>query len=418
MRRNQGAPSKDHEMRHGRRAGTRTVVATLGFLQILAWGSTFYLLGVLANPIAIDTGWPKAGVIAGLSVGLLSAGLVSPSVGRMIQRRGGRLVLAAGSILLGAGLGILAVAPSFEMYLTAWVVIGVGMGAGLYDPAFATLGRLYGHGARRSITAVTLFSGFASTISWPITALFLVHDGWRRTCGIYAAAHIVVGAPAYFWLLPTARLNEEKEAPATGPGEPPLREQPAGVLILLGAIFTIAAAILSLVSTHLLALLQVSGLSLAAAVALGALVGPAQVAARVVELAFARNSDPRRTMLVGTASVAIGLVLLWLGRPLTAVALIAYGAGNGIGSVVRGTVPLALYGAARYPVLMGRLGLPILLAMALAPTIGAALVGKGGAALPFAVLSFLALLNVGLSLIPLRWTWSASKDARENPGWT
>ena len=158
------------------------VIATLGLLQILAWGSSFYLLGVLAPAIAKDTGWPLAGIVGGLSIAFLLAGLVSPRVGRTIQANGGRPVLAISSVVLAAGLAVLASAPVFPVYLAAWVVIGLGMGAGLYDPAFATLGRNYGASARTMITAVTLFGGFASTVCWPLTATLLEHVGWRNAC--------------------------------------------------------------------------------------------------------------------------------------------------------------------------------------------------------------------------------------------
>lgn len=385
------------------------VIATLGLLQILAWGSSFYLLGVLAPAIARDTGWPLAGIVGGLSVAFLIAGFVSPRVGRAIQAHSGRPVLAISSVVLAAGLALLALAPVFPIYLAAWVVIGLGMGAGLYDPAFATLGRHYGSGARTMITAVTLFGGFASTVCWPLTAALLDHVGWRNACWFYVALHLLVGLPAYWLLLP--RVPPAPIA-ATGPagtmaaGElPPDRH--FGALVLLGGSLTLGAAMLSLVSMHLLTLLQARGYDLAGAVALGALVGPSQVAARVGELAIGRHYHPVWTMLAGALLVALGMLLLLLGWKVTALALIAYGAGNGISSIVRGTVPLVLFGPARYAILMGRLGLPILLAMAAAPAIGALLVKHGGASLTFAVLLSAAAVNVGLVLL-LAW-WCAER---------
>ena len=187
----------------------------------------------------------------------------------------------------------------------------------------------------------------------------------------------------------------------TGGELPPARH--FGALVLLGGSLTLGAAMLSLVSTHLLTLLQARGYDLAAAVALGALVGPSQVAARVCELAIGRHYHPVWTMLAGALLVALGMLLRLLGWKITALALIAYGAGNGISSIVRGTVPLVLFGPSRYAVLMGRLGLPILLAMAAAPAIGALLVEQGGARLTFAVLLGVAGVNVGLVLLLMWW---------------
>ncbi|MCZ0736182.1 MFS transporter [Phreatobacter sp. AB_2022a] len=184
---------------HSRR---RAAVIVLGALQILAWGSSFYLLGVLAGPIAADTGWPSSFVVGGLSIALLIAGLASPRVGKAIQAHGGRPVLAASSLLFAAGLGCLAAAPALPAYLFGWAVLGLAMACGLYDPAFATLGRHYGHAARRMITFVTLFGGFASTVSWPATAWLLETHGWRTACSAYAAIHIGLGAPLYWFCLP------------------------------------------------------------------------------------------------------------------------------------------------------------------------------------------------------------------------
>ena len=166
--------------------GRLRVVIVLGTAQILAWGASYYLPAVLATPIAVATGWPHAWVIGGLSLGLLVSGLVSPRIGRLIGAHGGRPVLAASAILLALGLVMIALAPSIVMFLAGWAMIGVGMGAGLYDPAFATLGRLYGEQARVPITQITLIAGFSSTICWPLSAYLVVHLGWQLTCLVYA----------------------------------------------------------------------------------------------------------------------------------------------------------------------------------------------------------------------------------------
>ena len=175
----------------------RIVVPALGITQILAWGSTFYLLGVLANPISRETGWSYDWVIGGVSLGLLVAGVVSPRVGRAIGRYGGRPVLAAGSIFLAAGLIALGLSSNFTLYLVAWVLIGAGMGAGLYDAAFATLGTIYGKDARGAITSVTLFGGFASTVCWPLSALLVEHLGWRGAAFVYGAVQLGVSLPVF-----------------------------------------------------------------------------------------------------------------------------------------------------------------------------------------------------------------------------
>ena len=178
------------------------VISVLGVTQIFAWGSSYYLPAVLAKPIASDTGWSLSWVVGGLSLGLLIAGLVSPWVGRAIGRRGGRPVLAVSAGLLAAGLSALALAQSLPAFLIAWSLIGLGMGGGLYDPAFATLGRLYGHGGRSAITTLTLFGGFASTVCWPLSAFLDAHLGWRGACLMYAGFQLAVALPAYLFVLP------------------------------------------------------------------------------------------------------------------------------------------------------------------------------------------------------------------------
>jgi MFS family permease len=164
------------------RTSRGVVVAVLGLLQILSWGSTFYLLAVLAKPITTETNWPYDRVMAGLSLGLLVAGAVSPRVGRAIARFGGRGVLACGALLIASGLVAVGTARHYAVYIMGWAVMGAGMGAGLYDAAFATLGWLYGKSARSAITAVTLYGGFASTVCWPLSAFLVQQLGWRGAC--------------------------------------------------------------------------------------------------------------------------------------------------------------------------------------------------------------------------------------------
>ena len=385
--------SRPDQFIHQEEPDRRIVVAALGVTQILAWGSTFYLLGVLANPIARDTGWGYDWVIGGVSVGLLTGGAVSPGVGRAIGKRGGRRVLALSALLLAAGLLLLGSSQSLAWYLAAWLIVGAGMGTGLTDAAFSTLGNIYGENARSSITSLTLFAGFASTICWPLSAYLVEHLGWRGACFIYAAIQIAVALPILLLALPRRSLD----APSTEEDESaPLRlasgELP--IFALLAVVLTLSAAILSMVGVHLLPLLQARGLELSVAVGLGAMVGPSQVGARVVEMMAARHYQPIWTMVASAVLVAVGIGLLFLGFPAYSIAIVVYGAGNGIGSVARGTLPLSLFGSSRYPMLMGRLSRLILISMALAPFLGAIAFEAGGANLTLGLLAFLGAANV------------------------
>ena len=221
----------------------RIVVTALGVTQILAWGSTFYLLAVLAPAIARDTGWGYDWTIAGVSVGLLVAGIVSPRVGRFISGYGGRPVLAAGAVLLAVGLAALGLAPNLPMYLMAWAIVGAGMGAGLYDAAFSTLGNIYGSSARGTIAAVTLFGGFASTVCWPLSAYLVATFGWRGACLVYAAIQIAIALPIYLLALPRGRPADAAQA-KPAPARVRLQAGEHRPFAILAAVVTIAAAIL------------------------------------------------------------------------------------------------------------------------------------------------------------------------------
>ncbi len=356
------------------------VISVLGVTQIFAWGSSYYLPAVLAKPIAADTGWSLSWVVGGLSLGLLIAGLVSPWVGRAIARRGGRPVLAASAGLLAAGLSALALSHSLPAFLIAWLLIGLAMGAGLYDPAFATLGRLYGHGGRSAITTLTLFGGFASTVCWPLSAFLDAHLGWRGACLVYAGFQLAVALPAYLFALPRESLRPAPlpESPNSRTHAPASRGFRGSTFLLLASTITLSSVISTTLSVHLLTVLQAKGLTLAAAVGFGALVGPSQVAARTVEMVIARYHHPIWTKVASTSLVATGLAALWFDTPIIPLALALYGAGIGLESIARGTLPLAIFGPERYPVIMGRIAMPSLIAQAAAPSIGAALIEAGG----------------------------------------
>jgi len=384
----------------------RVVIATLGITQILAWGSSFYLPAVLAKPIAVDTGWSLGWVVGGLSLGLIAAGLVAPKVGRTIDARGGRPVLTASSILLGSGLATLALAHSLPVYLMAWLLMGVGMGAGLYDAAFATLGRLYGKQARRAIATLTLWGGFASTVCWPLSAYLVEHLGWRGACAVYAAIQILISLPLHASVLSGVGTVRPDAKPSVGTLESPSPQTLTGsrrdrAFLLLATVLTLGAVTASMIGVHLLTLLQARGLDLAAAVGLGALVGPSQVGARIVEMAFGRHYHPIWTMAASVALVAGGVILLVAGFPILALALALYGAGNGLGSIAKGTLPLSLFGPFGYASLMGKLAMPSLLAQALSPSIGAILIEWGGTDAALRLLAGLACLNLGL--VGLLW---------------
>jgi MFS family permease len=382
----------------------RVVITALGMAQILAWGTSFYFPAVFAGPIVADTGWSLGYVVGGTSVGLMVAGLISPQVGRVIDLHGGRPVLLVSSLFYAAGLAGIGMAPDLPVYLLAWVLVGIGMGSGLYDAVFAALGRLYGSEARGPITNLTLFGGFASTVCWPLSAFMIEHAGWRSACFIYAALHLVVAMPLQMAVIgsaPKAAAAVTAAADAAQPVAPARIAHETLIFALLALVLSLAAGIGSIVVVHLLIFLQARGMDFAVAVSLGTLFGPAQVGARVVERLFGNRYHPIWTMIGSCGLMAVGLLLL-VGRfPVLAIVILLYGAGYGISWIGRGTLPLALFGPMRFPRLMGKLAFPSLIVQALAPSAGALLIEASGADATIGVLTVLALINV--VLIGMLW---------------
>jgi predicted MFS family arabinose efflux permease len=361
-------------------ASRPVVITALGIAQILGWGTSFYFPAVLAAPIVADTGWSLAWVVGGVSIGLLTAGLIAPRVGKIIDRRGGRPVLAASSLLYAVGLLGIGLAPSLPVYLLSWVVLGGGMGTGLYDAVFAALGKLYGRDARAPITNLTLFGGFASTVCWPLSAFLAEMYCWRATCLIYAGLHLVVSLPLQMAVMPAQSnlpARHAEAAPAARLSASSSAQPDSAVFVLLALVLTLSAGIGSVMVVSLLTFLQAKGVDLATAVTLGTLLGPAQVGARFVERLFGTRYHPLWTMVASCALMAVGLGLLY-SLPILVVAIVIYAGGYGIMWIARGTVPLALFGPDRYAILMGRLAFPSLIAQALAPSGGALLIESSG----------------------------------------
>jgi MFS family permease len=389
----------------------RVVITALGIAQILGWGTSFYFPAVLAEPIVADTGWTLGWVVGGTSLGLLVAGLISPRVGRAIDTYGGRPVLAASSVLFAAGLAIIGVAPVLPVYLLGWIVVGAAMGTGLYDAAFAALGQLYGKEARGPITNLTLFGGFASTVCWPLSAFLVDAVGWRGACLVYAALHLAVALPLQL-VMPRARAAgpASHATPNEGAKGVTTIHNERLILVLIALVMMLASGIGSIIVVHLLIFLQTRGVDFATAVALGTLFGPAQVGARVVERVFGQHYHPIWTMVASCVLMAAGLALLLAGIPLLSLVILVYGAGYGISWIARGTLPLAIFGPERYPVLMGRLAFPSLVVQALAPSAGALAIERWGSEPTLAGLVALAILSVAL----IAALWHACRPHRDS----
>ena len=377
-------------------AGPWRAVLVLGVTQILAWGAIYYPPVLTVPRIAADRGWSMAFAMGGFSLALLTAGLASPRVGRLIDRYGGHRVMPVGSLIAAAGLALLCYAAHPAAYLAVWTLLGAATAASLYDPAFATLGRIFGAAARRPITALTLAGGFASTVSWPTTHVLLEAFDWRGTYLVYAALLAFIAAPLLAFALPRMRADSlPRPDEEVSPPETVLL--PKGwPFALVAAAFAAYAFVPSGLSAHLLAVFGRAGIDAATVVAIGALFGPAQVAARIGELLFASRIHPLNVARFAVGLLLAGFALLaLLGFSVAAAASFAlmFGMANGLITIARGAVPLALFGAAGYGHLIGRIGGAVLLMQAIAPLALAFVAERAADSMVLAVVAVFALVS-------------------------
>jgi MFS family permease len=359
--------------------GPWRAVPVLGVTQIISWGSIFYTPVLIVPLIAAERGWSIAFAMGGFSVGLLTAGLVSPLVGRSIDRYGGHVVMTVGSLIGGLGLFLIVQAAQPLAYVAVWMVLGVAMAANLYDSAFASLGRIFGGNARRPITALTLAGGFASTVSWPATHYLIERVGWQGTYLIYAALLVCVSAPLHAFALP--RHRHEADGTAAPTTQTPARVLPAHGLmfVLVASAFAAYAFVPSGLSAHLLAIFGRAGIDAGTVVWIGALFGPAQVGARLIEFSFGRDLHPlwvARFALASLLAAFAMLALLGISAATAAAFALMFGGANGLVTITRGAVPLALFGASGYGRLIGRLAGPFLLMQSAAPLVMAFVVER------------------------------------------
>src|ERR1700704_2465162 len=352
--------------------GPWRAVLVLGVTQIIAWGAIYYPPVLTVPLIAAEHAWSATFAMGGFSLALLAAGFASARVGRLIDRFGGHCVMTAGSLLGALGLIVLVMADHAVVYLAAWALLGVAAAAALYDSAFASLGRIFGAAARRPITLLTLAGGLASTVSWPVTYLLIEALGWRGTYLVYAALLAFVAAPLHAFVLPRHRAERDAR-PESGQSIPTAVLPPRGwPFALVAAAFAAYAFVPSGLSAHLLAIFGRSGIDAGSVVVVGALFGPSQVLARIGEILFARAVHPLLVarFAVGMLLAGFGLMAIaGLSLPVAAAFMVMFGMANGLITIARGTVPLALFGASGYGALLGRIAGPFLVMQAIAPLV-------------------------------------------------
>lgn len=388
------------------RARTTTTLM-LGVAQTLAWASSYYLPAVVAASMGHDIGVHPSTVFAAFSMALLFSAAIGPWAGRAIDGVGGRPVLVTSNLVFAAGLAALSQASQPLHLFAAWALMGLAMGSGLYEAAFATVVRLHGQEARRAITGITLLAGFASTIGWPLTAYLETVVGWRGACLAWAALHLLIGLPLNA-MLPAAVPGGAQGLPA----EPARSHAAAGLgpaqqrraAWLMACVFAIAWFISTAMAAHLPHVLQAWGVALAAAIGIAALVGPAQVAGRLIEFTVLKRAHPLLSARLATLAHPLGVVLLaFAGSQAAPAFAVLHGLGNGILTIAIGTLPLLIFGAQGYGQRQGLLMVPARIVQAGAPFLfGLAVERWGGSALwlscAMGVAAFLALTALAANI--------------------
>ncbi|KQV87156.1 hypothetical protein ASD15_28350 [Massilia sp. Root351] len=395
-------------------------LAILACTQIMSWGALYYAIAILAPEIRRETGWSSASVVGAFSWSLLVSGLAAAPIGALLDRHGGRSVMGAGSVLGALGFAILSRMHSLPAYYLAWTILGLAMAMTMYEAAFAAINRQFGMDSRKAISTLTLFGGFASTVSWPLTQYLDARAGWRDTCLVYAAAQLLLSFPLHLLLPgskhlpphPTAAPEPAAAAAAAPPTvEATPREHTLPEAIRHPAFWKLAFAfsansfIFSALSVHLIPLLQQYGHTAALAVWLAALVGPMQVAGRIGEMTVGRNALPRTVGKVTFGALPAALLaLLLFGSHAWAAALFCmmYGMSNGILTIVRGTIPQTMFGRRHYGAISGALAGPALISRAAGPLAVAGLVHYGVPTILLLVLLAVALASLAFYLLAIR----------------
>jgi predicted MFS family arabinose efflux permease len=348
-------------------------VSLLGVAQIISWGTLYYTLTVLAAPIRQELGFSDLTIFGAFTLGQLLSGVAAPFVGRRIDQVGGRSVMPIGSLAAALALSMVALAREPILFTIGWMVAGFAMAACLYDTAFAALYQIAPDRYRRAVTGLTLFGGFASTVFWPLSHTLSDAYGWRATLLGFALLHLLVCLPIHRFALPRMQTHSLSEnIPEAGETRTYRHDRR---FVWLAFSFAGATFVFSALSAYMVTALGTRGFSIEQAVWIGALIGPMQVLARIVEWLFAGRIS---AIGVGYAACALSLVGMLLlnvipaGIVFGALFALCYGASNGILTIARGTVPAELFGAQQQGALLGALARPSFVAKALAPALFAA----------------------------------------------
>lgn len=352
--------------------GTAKSVIGLGITTTIGYGTLYYSISIMSEEISSYFTWSKSFIFGILSLGILLGGLIAPIVGKILDKHGARWIMSFGSLFCALGLVLLAYVQTKFQFIFAILFLEMVSVLVLYEAAFVAFSQLAGVKARLPIVQITLMAGFASTIFWPLITYLLTVFTWREVYQLLALFHIFIALPIHFFVLkPNILLDnslfEDKNFTDCICLE---GKQKKNSLIVLAIAFSLLAIPITAMQTQFLAIFKGFGMEAATAVALGALIGPSQVVARVTELSFAKKITPLFTAISSTFLMFLGLIALILSGYNYLVALLfvlLYGAGQGLSDIVRGTLPLYLFGNDGYGKTIGKLNLFRLIVTSMVP---------------------------------------------------
>lgn len=405
----------------------RVIVVAVACTMTIGYGTLFYSFPILAPEIARSFGWSRDFVFGVFSLGLFAGAFGAPVAGRLLDRFGGRLVLSGGSLAAAIVLAAFSQTGSAFSFGLGIVLMEVVAGFVQYEAGFAAVAQRAGLGARRPITLITLVAGFASTIFWPLIEWLLTFMDWRSVYLVLAAANLLIALPLHVFALGAHAAAPGPEAAMAGDGRP--AKGAAGTLpdrfdlrrramILMAIAFSAGGFLISAVQTQFLGILTASGMTSAAAVAVGALIGPSQVGARVLDMASGDRLSAIATGIVSVLCMGLGVGALFLVTAGPAAAYcfaVAYGAGQGLNYIMRGIVPLQVFGAAGYGRITGDLGSARLLASSAAPWLVAVVMGRFGVDAALSMLLAAATAALGALFLLRRLTLRAAAQFTTHP---
>lgn len=366
-------------------------IALLGTAQIILWGGSYFLLSVISSAIISETGWSSQMIYGCLSLSLFTAGLLLPKIGKIIQTNNRNLILPNAGFIIATGLVIIGSASSFYLFCSGWIIIGIGMAMGLYDPLFAAVGKKYGRKASKPIVWITLLSSLAPSFCWPFSSFLLHHFGWRNTCFICALILAVTIYPIHWHVFKSNRIENQNKLDNGKTDSVEYSFQPKlFYLILIN--FTIGAAITTSLIIHLIDILSSKRINMPVILTAVAFLGPSQSLARVLEIVLGKK-NAIEISFVSVICMLAGLLLILYGKTAIIPGIVLFGIGNGLRSVLRGALPLSIYGQENYALIIGRLGRLPMIFQAFAPLVGGFIIQYWSANIFLLLITALAVLN-------------------------